>query len=162
MSIARQGIGVIKYLAPYLALKSRDEIYKIRVRVHLDYCDVIYHTPVITREGRDFDSSRNLSSQMAALERTQYQAALAVSGAWKGTNRTKICNELGWESLDHRRMLRRLALFYTITTGLTPEYLRDPIPELRGHLDRNTNVLNTIPCINSGYHNSFYPDSVFM
>ena len=99
---------------------------------------------------------------MATLESTQYQAALAVSGAWKGTNRDKIYDELGWESLDHRRMFRRLTQFYKIMTGLTPEYLRTPIPELRGHLfgNRLTNVLHTMHSNKDKYRNSFFPDSV--
>ena len=29
------------------------------------------------------------------LEQTQYAAALAVSGAWRGTNRQRLYNELG-------------------------------------------------------------------
>ena len=33
------------------------------------------------------------------VENTQCQDALAVSGAWKGKNRQKLYNELGWESL---------------------------------------------------------------
>ena len=61
---------------------------------------------------------------MSILECTQYQAALAVSGAWKGTNRYKIYEELGWESLDQRRFFRRLTQFYKIINNLTPEYLR--------------------------------------
>ena len=56
----------------------------------------------------DYDSSLSLSYQMNALERTQYQAALAVSATWKGTNRNKIYEELGWETLDQRRIFRRL------------------------------------------------------
>ena len=36
---------------------------------------------------------------MNALERTQYKAALAVSGALKDTHRNKINEELGWETL---------------------------------------------------------------
>ena len=42
---------------------------------------------------------------MKALESTQYQAALAVSGTWKGTNISEIYDELGWETVDERRML---------------------------------------------------------
>ena len=40
------------------------------------------------------------------IEQTQYQAALAVTGAWKGTNRQKLYNEIGRESLYHRRWYR--------------------------------------------------------
>ena len=33
----------------------------------------------------------------------QYTAALAVSGAWQGTNRNKLYEALDWECLYHRR-----------------------------------------------------------
>ena len=47
-------------------------------------------------------------------------------------------------------------------TGLTPEYLRTPIPSLRRHLfgHRYTNVLTNIFCRTDKYQNSFFPDSV--
>ena len=99
---------------------------------------------------------------MQALESTQYQAALAVSGAWKGSSRVKIYNELGWETLDQRGMFRRLTQFYKIMTGLTPDYLRIPVPSLREHLfgDRFTNVLNTFCCRTDRFHR--FPDSITM
>ena len=158
LSTARKGIGIIKHLAPYVPLKSRDQIFKTRVRPHLDYCDMIYHIPVKTRETVDFDYTRNLNYLMNILESTQYQAALAVSGAWKGTSREKIYDELGWESLDLRRIFRRLIQFYKIMTGMTPDYLRTPIPSLHGHLFgyRITNVLDNIFCRTDRYNNSFY------
>ena len=159
ISSARKGIGVIKHLAPYLPLKSRDQIFKMYVRPHLDYCDIIFHIPVISN---DFDSLLSLNYQMNALESVQYQAALAVSGTWKGTNRYKIYEELGWETLDERRTFRRLVQFYKIMNDKTPDYLKIPIPPLQVHLfgHRSTNVLKTIFCRTERYRNSFYPDSV--
>ena len=56
IGIARKGIGIIKHLAPYLLLKSRDQISKMHVRPHLDYCDMIYHIPTQIRERSHFDS----------------------------------------------------------------------------------------------------------
>ena len=126
VGIARRGIGIIKHLAPYLPVKSRDQIFKMHVRPHLDYCDMIYHIPIKTKEMSDGDSQRNLNYLMGTLESTQYQAALAVSGAWKGTSQDKIYNELGWETLDERRIFRRLVQFYKIMTNQTPDYLRIP------------------------------------
>ena len=41
-------------------------MYKIYVRLHLDYCDVVYHN--------------QLSEMMNKLESIQYYAALIVSG----------------------------------------------------------------------------------
>ena len=91
ISISRKWIGVMRHLSPYLPLKSLDQIYKMHIRPHLDYCDIIFHTPIIIHD----DFSLTLRYQMDALERTQYQAALAASGAWKGTNTDKIYEELG-------------------------------------------------------------------
>ena len=119
IGIARKGIGIIKHLAPYLPLKSRDQIFKMHVRPHLDYCDMIYHIPAKIKEMSDFDSCRSINYVMKTLESTQYQAALAVSGAWKGTNG----EELGWETLDRRRIFGHLVQFYKIINGLTPEYI---------------------------------------
>ena len=45
---------------------------------------------------------------METVERTQYQAALAVTGAWQGSNRSKLYEELGWEFLSDRRWCRRI------------------------------------------------------
>ena len=74
----------------------------------------------------------------------------------------KIYEELGWETLDHRRMFRRLTLFYKIMNGLTPDYLKIPALSTRSHLfgNRYGNVLLDIPSKNDRYQNSFFPDSV--
>ena len=40
---------------------------------------------------------------MEEIERIQYQAALAITGAWKDSSRVKLYEELGWESLSDRR-----------------------------------------------------------
>ena len=37
---------------------------------------------------------------MEHIERVQYQAALAITGCWQGSNRNKLYEELGWESLS--------------------------------------------------------------
>ena len=114
---------------------------------------MIYHIPAKTRVTTDFDSCRTLNYLMKLLESTQYQAALAVSGAWKGTNRDKIYAELGWETLDQRRMFRRLVLFYKIMNCPTPDYLRIPTLSLHRHLYgiRSNNVLKDIVCKTDRY-----------
>ena len=79
-------------------------------------------------------------------------------------NREKIYDELGWETLDHRRMFRRLVQLYKIVNDLSPEYLKTPILSLRRHLYgiRSNNVLKDITCKTVKYRNSFFPDSVSM
>ena len=156
---ARKGVGVIKYLSSYVPVKTLDQIYKMYVRPHLDFCDVIYHTPKIDSL---FDSSSRLSNWMNEIERVQYQAALAVTGTWKGTNTDKIYEELGWEPLTERRRFRRLVQFFKIQNGLTPDYLKIPVPPPRndGYSTRGGNVIPRIKCRTTSYMNSFYPHAV--
>ena len=93
---------VIKYLTSYVPVESLDQIYKMHVRPHLDFCDVIYHKPEI---GSLFVTSSRLSYWMGRIERDQYQATLAVTGTWQGTNTDELYEELGWESLSKRTMV---------------------------------------------------------
>ena len=39
---AKKGIGIIKYLAKFLPIKTLDQMYKALVRSQLDYCDRYY------------------------------------------------------------------------------------------------------------------------
>ena len=80
-------------MSKYLQRNVLDQLYKLYVRPHLDYCDVIYHKHDPTFE-LEFTKS---------LESVQYSAALAVSGAWKGTNMDRLYEELDWEPLYYRR-----------------------------------------------------------
>ena len=65
------------------------------------------------------------------LEQTQYSAALAITGAWRGTSRQKLYNELGWETLYHRRWYRRLCHFSSLCKSKAPDYLYAEIPYQR-------------------------------
>ena len=65
------------------------------------------------------------------LERIQYSAALAVSVCWRGTNRQKLYDEQGWETLYHRRWYRRLCHFFKLLLTRSPEYLFSEIPPER-------------------------------
>ena len=92
------------------------------MRPHLDFGDIIYHK-------YDPDMQLNFTQQ---LEQTQYKAALAVTGAWMGTSRKKLLEELGLETLyNRRRWCRRLCHFFSITTSKSPDYLFNEIPERR-------------------------------
>ena len=44
-----------------------------------------------------------LTSLMETVERTQYQAAMAITGTLQGANRSKLYEEPGWETLSDRR-----------------------------------------------------------
>ena len=119
---------VIKSFPRFLSVKTLDLIFKLYIRSHLDFCDVIFHMSSITNP---FDSSINLNYLMNTLERIQYHAPLAITGFWKGTNLNRIYDELGWESLTDRRWCRRLFHYYKIQDNLTSPHLKDPIPPIK-------------------------------
>ena len=114
---ARRGIGLIKCLSKYVSRDVSDQVYKLYVRPHLDYGDIIYHR---------FDP--DMKSTIAKnIEQAQYTAALAVIGAWKGSSRQRLYEELGWESIYDRRWYRRLCHFFQLRQSKTPEYLFNEI-----------------------------------
>ena len=71
ISKANKGIGFIKRLYYYLSRKSLLTIYKSSMRTPLDYVDIIYDQP-----------HNDILDRM--MESTQYNAALAITGAIKG------------------------------------------------------------------------------
>ena len=65
---ATKGLSLMKFLSKYVSRRILDLTYKLYVRPHLDYGDVIYHNQ---RE-----------DLMNLIEQVQYKAALIVTGCW--------------------------------------------------------------------------------
>ena len=118
---ARRGIGIICSLFKYVSRDVLDQIYKLYVRPHLDYGDIIYHR-------YDPEFKLNFTKK---LESTQYSAALAVSGTWRGTDTDKLYEELGWEILYYMRWYRRLCHSYNLRNDQRLMYLFSEIPQER-------------------------------
>ena len=91
-------IGTLRFLSKYLPLHSLDQIYKTTIRSHLDYCDVIHHIP------QAYVFPFTLNSLIEKLDGVQYNAALASTGTWRATTRSKLYEELALGML-HRSML---------------------------------------------------------
>ena len=109
---ARRGIGIIRFLSKHVHRDVLDRMYKLYVRPHSDYGDFVHH-------------NQN-SSLMSKIESTQYAVALAVSGAWRGTNTDKLLmNSTGnlWPIGDGTEDFA-----YSITNNSTPEYTRRYLP----------------------------------
>ena len=123
------------------------------MRLHLDYCDIIFHVPSST------NGSPN--SLMEKIEKTQYQAGLAITGAWQGSNRNKLSETVGWESLSGRRFTRRVLHLFQIRTNLTAVYLNDKLPPLRTPTPRNTNsqIYRDIRSKTHRFKTSFSPNA---
>ena len=156
---AKKIVGILKHLSKFLPLRTLDQMYKALVRSHFDYCDIIYHSPSHQNQA---PLGMTLNSLMEKVERIQYQSALAITGAWHGSSRAKLYEELGWESLSDRRMGRRILQIHKIFNDRTPSYLKDNLPpNCRALFNGNTrNTFRQIICKSNRYMNSFFPDAV--
>ena len=113
MLIVNKLTALLRQLLTILPRHSLLTIYKTFIKPHLDYCDVIY--------GKIFNESWH-----KRFESVQYNVALAITGAIRGTNTVKLYQGFGLESLQNRRKLRRF--FYKIYNDQFPLYLYNLIP----------------------------------
>ena len=91
----------------------------------------------------------------------QYNAALAITGAIKGTSKLKIYNELDNESLKFRRWFRHLCMFFKIKTTQIPNYLYEFIPsESHIYSTRNSENVETNYCKTDQFKYSFFRSSI--
>ena len=103
-------IWLLRKLQNTLPRPSSLTNYKSFIRTHLDYGDIIC------------DQAYNASFQQK-VEIIQYNAAVAITGAICGTSTKKLSEELGLESLQHRRWYRKICRFYRILKDQSPKYL---------------------------------------
>ena len=106
-----RGIGILNKLSRLLPHHSLITLYKSFIRPHLDYVDIIYDQP----------NNLNLCNK---IETCQYNAALAITGAIRGSSKERLYQELGtFEYLSRRRWLMKLSTFYRIVRNTCPGYL---------------------------------------
>ena len=88
----------------------------------------------------------------------QYNAALAITGAIRGTSKEKLYQELGLEYLSKRRWFKRLSTFYRIQDNQYPLHLFNLIPPSNNNYNtRNKKKFGTIFCRTELFKNSFLP-----
>ena len=124
-------------------------IYKSFVRPNLNYAVIIYDKPL----------NESLKEKVGMV---QYNTALIINGAFKGTSCDKIYQELGLESLADRRWTRKLTFCHKIILELLPPYLKDyliPCDNLRTYLTRSSTQkrIKTLPARTKIFESSFFP-----
>ena len=97
-------MGLVCKFQPILPRFSLLTIYKIFVKPHLDFGDIIC------------DQTYKASFHRK-LESIQYSACLAITGTIRGTSYEKLNQELGLETLQSRRWFKKLCLFYKIVSN---------------------------------------------
>ena len=138
---------LLKFLGSYLCNRKQRVVLN---GYYSDYSDIESGVPL---------APLGLSlNNLMEKERIQYQADLAITGTWQGSNRTKLYEELWWELLSDRRMSRRILQIHKIIDRKTLEYLRVKFPPHR-RLFLPT-IFRNIKCRTNRYSNSFFPDAI--
>ena len=164
ISKARQGLGLMKQLKKWVSPKVLDTVYKLYVRPHPDYGDVIYHFADLKKPSLyDFETSSDLLSKVESI---QYDAARIITGAWRGSPRDELYNDLGWESLNNRRIMRKLCLLHEIYYYNFPRYLDNIVAEVRHRTQRQLAIpeqrtmLRNIPIGTEYFQRTFFPSTI--
>ena len=104
---ANKTIGLLCKLQTLLPRAPLITIFKSFIRPHLDYGDMIY------------DQTFNMSLQQK-METIHSNAALAITGAIRGSFREKLYQEFGLETFQQRRWYTELCCFYKILKSQSP------------------------------------------
>jgi len=147
----------MKQLKKWVAHEVLENIYKLYVRPNLDYADIIYH------KAEEVDTTfykNNNNNYMKHIEQIQYEAARIITGAWKGTDRVRLYENLGWESLNERRVMRKLCIVYETLDTKFPNYLYKILEkQFEGVDSRRSNKLR--PMYGSAsFRLSFFPSTI--
>ena len=165
---ARQGLGLMRQLKRWVSPSVLETIYKLFVRVHPDQGDILYHVDDLEKH-----SVWNLEATdtlLRKVEMIQYNAARIVTGAWFGSDKKELYANLGWESLNNRRIMRKLCLLHETYHTQKPSYMDDVVNEVRPdvrpairpvrNIPNAENSLENIPYRTDYYHKSFFPSTI--
>ena len=107
-----------------------------------------------------YDQAYNASFHQR-LDSIQFNAALAIAGAIRGSSKEKLYDELGVETLEKRRWYRKLCYFFKIFRYKCPKYLFNIIPTSAStYKARNTNNISLFKVKYNFFRNSFFPSAV--
>ena len=105
-------------------------------------------------------------SECDLIESVQYESARVVTGAMRGTSRSRLSDELAWEDMNTRRSMHKFVLFYKIVNNLTPSFLSDLLPQTvqqgSGLFLRNFANFTLYMSRTERFKKSFFPSTTLM
>ena len=142
-------IGLLRKFQNTLPRTSLITIFKSFTQPLLDYGGIIY------------DQAYNTSFHQN-VESIQYHAALAITGAVKGTSREeKLYQELGFESLEQRFWYRKLCCLFKVKNKQSPRYLFRLVPSPNtSYFSRNSENIPQLRTKHDFFKNSFFPSTI--
>ena len=120
----RRGLGVMKQMKKWVDKKTLENLYILYTRPHFEYGDLVFDNADLNKDARTIFNFRNTNDKISTdIESIHYQAARIVSGAWKGSSMDRLYKNLGWESMQNRRTMRKLSLLHETLQNKSPNYL---------------------------------------
>ena len=110
---ARRGIGIIKYLSRYVNREMLNQVYKLHVRPHLDYGDILYHK---------YDPEM----RQVFTKKTRASAILCcVSGirSMEGYKWAKDSSGTGLGNPLSKKMVSTAVSYFSLRGSMSPAYL---------------------------------------
>ena len=157
---ANSGLGLMKCIKKWVTRATLEQIYKLYVRPHMDYADILYN--VSERDKTNIFPNEVTNDMARKIESVQYEAARITTGAWNKTSRSKLYDDLGWETLSDRRTCRKLTLLYEIQKEKLPRYLHSTLDAQQYNENsrfHNKGLLKIFICRTNKYKLSFFPST---
>ena len=146
-SKAWKRINILRSLMYKLDRKTLETVYLSFIRPTLEYGDIVWDNCSKTEKEE--------------IENVQYEAARIVTGATRSCSKSKLLEETGWDSLEHRRSKHRLITFFKMVNKEVPPYLKNLVPprvhQVSQRQLRSSSNFQTPSARTNLYQNSFIP-----
>ena len=119
---ASKRLNILNYFKYKLNRSRLESIYLTFIRPVMEYSSVVW----AGAHQRDLD----------ILDKIQIRAMQIVTGCTRGTSHKLLYKETGWLSLNERRNVATLKLFYQCVNNNVPSYLSNILPMQRKNIGR--------------------------
>jgi len=154
----------MKCIKKWVSRQTLEQVYKSYVRPHVDYGDILFNVSELDKTNIfPIFPTEVLNYMSKKIEMVQYEAARIITGAWKGTSRAKLYDDLGWETLSDRRTCRKLTLLFEIQREKFPSYLCSIVDTQQYNENSryyNKMLLKNFTCRSNKYKLSFFPSTI--
>ena len=158
---ANSGLGVMVLMKKWVPSWVLENIYITKVRPHLEYCDIVYHTASPANELTPIFRVFSSRTPLQKIETIQYRAARIVTGAWYGTDKKKLYDNLGWESLEDRRTMRKLCVLHSTIENKYPRYLSAIVENQQLPTARQRETRALLPIVGGRqFSQTFFPSTI--
>ena len=117
----------------------------------------------VSGDDTTYNVCKHLRDKASVESKKQLEAVYKETARIGGTNLCRIKNlpdDLGWDSLQARREVHKLIIFYKMVNGLTPELSHQIVQNTTTYNLRNSSDMRKIYARTNLFYNSFIPSTI--